>query len=450
MSPALLCCLLAAGISAAGAASGPAANSGASSPDWLIRASTYRSKYYNITTDFTPEDAKRMAEHVDSTFESYLRLFSKLPVRVQRPAALDLYLFVTEDDYHKVLKARFGDEGLGSWGTCISSGNRIWLVGWRGEYTLEQMKPLLQHEGFHQLARHLFGDLPVWANEGLAELFERGIMIDGQLVLGEVTPATRQRLLEAIAQQKTLPLDQFFKVDHQQWLRSVHTSDAGALYLQAWSLVHFLIFADQGKYEAGFLKFLVQLNRGMDWRQAFVASFGMPDFKALETKWLDYARTTPPADYRETVRRLKFLSAGLAELHKQGRRPTSLDELREQLQEINFECQPDLFGQARKLSAADRRMFEVPFAEGVEARKFTLVESRSGPSAKPPPYNIAVGGLEPQAFAAQWTRRGRETSYAITVSPAGQQKTKPGSAAAKTAAGSSAKPSVSSARERGR
>jgi len=424
MGTAILWVLLAVEIAAPGpgSASGPG---GTANQDWWNRAGVFRSKYYTIKTDFVPDDAKCMAQHMDSTFESYLRLFSKLPVRLQRPASLDLYLFAAEDDYHKVLKARFGDEGLGSWGTCISAGDRISLVGWRGEFSLEEMKPLLQHEGFHQLARHLFRDLPIWANEGLAELFERGIMVDGQLVLGEVTPTTRRRLLAAIEQQKTLPLDRFFMTSHEQWLNSVRTQEAEVLYLQAWSLVHFLVFAEQGKYEAGFLNFLVQLNRHVEWRQAFVASFGMPDFKVMEAKWLEYAKNTPASDYRETVRRLKFLSEGLAELYKQGRRPTSLHELREQLQEIHFECQPELFGRSQKLSAADSSMFEVPFSEGLEDRRFSLAEPK-GNSAKPPPCNVTAEGLAPQIFSAQWTRRGRETGYSIVITPTAPQKGKAG------------------------
>jgi len=221
-------------------------------------------------------------------------------------------------------------------------------------------------------------------------------------------------------------LDRLFTANQSYWIRSVRASEADAIYMQAWSLGHFLIFAEQGKYETAFLNFLVQLNRRVEWRQAFVASFGMPDFNVLQTKWLEYARTTPPSDYRETVRRLAFLAAGMTELHKQGRRPTSLEELRRELQEIRFECRPELFGQERKLSAADPRMFEVPYAEGIEQRKFTLAEPRGAAGNNPPPCTITAGGLAPQLFTAQWKRQGRESAYVLAVSPTVQQNAKPG------------------------
>ena len=147
----------------------------AASGDWWARAPVRMTKYYAMKTDIPEADAKVLASHMDATFESYMALFSKLPVRVQRPARLYLYLFANQDDYMTVLPARFGTNGEGSWGKCITRGHEISLVGFRGRYTVEQMKPLLQHEGFHQVASILFPGMPVWLNEGLAEMFERGI-----------------------------------------------------------------------------------------------------------------------------------------------------------------------------------------------------------------------------------------------------------------------------------
>lgn len=403
--------------------------------DWWLRAPTYRSKYYNIKTDFPPADAKPLAEHLDFTFESYWNLLSRLPIRLQRPAMLDLYLFAKRDDYQNVLRSRFHSDGTGSWGMCITVGNSISLVGWRGEYSLEQMKPLLQHEGFHQVASQLFAGLPPWANEGLAELFERGVMVDGQLVLGDFPPFDRQRLLQAIAGRRALSLERLLTIDSGQWNEQVRSADAQLLYLEAWSLVHFLVFAEQGKYESGYLNFLVMLNRRADWRQAFVASFGLPDFKAMEAKWLAYLQNTPPSNYRETVRRLKFLTAGMLELHKQGRHPTSIDELRQQLQERRFECEVDLYGKSERFSADDAELFEVPLADGVANRKFVLVEPR-GRSTNAAPANLRATGLTPQVFAAECIHRGREYEYTISATRDMPLKARSKAAANRSAPGS--------------
>ena len=43
------------------------------------------------------------------------------------------------------------------------------------------MAVIMQREGFHQYAAILFPGLPLWANEGFAELFEKGVVIDGDI-----------------------------------------------------------------------------------------------------------------------------------------------------------------------------------------------------------------------------------------------------------------------------
>jgi len=388
--------------------------------DWWQGAPVNRTKYYNIKTDFPREDAKIMGEHMDAVFKSYMMLFSKLPLRLQRPAVLNLFLFVEEADYQKVLRERFHNNGTGSWGKCITAGHNISLVGWRGRHSLEQMKPLLQHEGFHQVASHLFPRMPIWANEGLAELFERGIMVDGQLVLGDFPESDKRRLLKCIEQGKMLPLDRFFALDSAAWSGRVHAGDAVAQYLQAWSMIHFLLFADQRKHESGFLKFLVALNRRVEWREAFVTSFGVPNFQVMETKWKQYVRDTPPSDYRETVRRLKFLAAGLSELRKQNRYPSTIAELREQLESIDFGYDLEIFGRKRRLDVHDSRLFDVPLAEGIPRRKFTLTKPRNSPTGQR--YDIVATGLAPQTFSAHWSRRGRGSGYIISAKPSAKQK----------------------------
>lgn len=402
----------------------------AAGQDWWTRAAVYRSKYYNIKTDLSVGDAKLMAEHMDATFESYWKLFAKLPVRLQRPATLELYLFAAQADYMQVLQQRFNDDATGSWGKCISRGNSISLVGFRGQYELEQVKSLLQHEGFHQVAAHLFTNLPTWANEGLAEVFEHGIVVDGQLILGDFPAHEQKRIIEGIDQHQAIAMGKLFTMGQSQWNDQVRTSDANMQYLQAWSLVHFMIFGQQGKYEANFLNFLVLLNRGIEWKTAFVAAYGMPDFDLVQTQWEAFVKNLPPTDYRETVRRLRFLMAGLTELHGKGQHPASLDELKQALREIHFQEEVDVFGVKRRLSAADPRVFTVPFAEAAPGRQFVLAPARSaaGPHTPPggQPATLTAEGLDPQLFKAEWTRRGREASYVLSITPVPHVKARPG------------------------
>lgn len=399
--------------------------------DWWVRAPVYRSKYYNIKSDLDPADAKVMAEHMDATFEAYWRLFSRLPVRLQRPATLDLYLFANQQDYVNVLALRFNDNAAGSWGKCITRGKSISLVGWKGHHSLDELKRLLQHEGFHQVSSHLFTGTPLWTEEGLAELFERGIVAGDQLVVGEFPARDKAVLERAIEGRQVVPLEQFLTIGHAEWGARVRMGDAHLQYLQAWSLIHFLVFAENGKYETPFLNFLVQLNRRVAWRQAFVTAFGVPDLNALGAQWAEYVRTTPPSDYRETLCRLDFLAAGMEALRAKEIYPASMNELQAGLREIGFEHESNMPGEPRRMSAQDARLFQVPFSEGVPGREFALVDSRTGTAAdrkrqESSPMTIVAQGLYPQVFTAEWQRRrGGTSGYVLSAMPSAQYKPRP-------------------------
>ncbi len=391
--------------------------------DWWARAPLYRSNYYNIKTDLEPAEAKVMAEHMDATFGAYWGLFSRLPVRLQRPATLDLYMFANQQDYVNVLAGRFHDDATGSWGKCITAGKSISLVGWKGHHSLEDFKRLFQHEGFHQLSSHLFSGTPLWAEEGMAELFERGVAVGSQLVVGDFPPRDKAVLVRAIEAAQIIPFEQFLAITPQQWDTRVRTGDAQLQYLQAWSLIHFLVFAEEGKFETSYLNFLVQLNRRVPWQRAFVASFGVPDVKALEAQWSQYVRAAHPTDYRETLCRLDFLAAGMAALAAEEIYPTSIEELKGHLQKKAFEHRSNMPGEPRQMSAQDSQLFEVPFAEGVAERRFELLEPRGGGNRgrqDPSPRTIVATGLYPQVFFAEWARRGREAGYVLSAQPSAQ------------------------------
>lgn len=394
--------------------------------DWWTRASVFTTKHYALKSDIADADLKILATHMDNTFESYMALFSQLPIRLQRPARLYLYLFADQQDYLTVLPAHFGVPGAGSWGMCISRGPEISLVGYRPREmkTVEQMKPLLQHEGFHQVARHLFSGLPMWADEGMAEFFERGVMVGSTLALGECSEHDKKYLLEAMQGNRIQPFDRFFAIDNAHWNEVVRTSkshEAQDMYFQAWSMVHYFTFTENCKYYRNFLAFLVQLNTPRaDWKRAFVNAFGTPDFRAIEQRWQEYVKSIPTTNYRETTWRLEFLAAGMSKLHSQDVHPASFDELKSKLQEIQFEHTSSLFSQSRPMKASDERLFAPP-GSAEPKPKFVLADGRGRPIDESQPrrdtkaLSIVSTGLEPQIFIARPLARSRQLEYTFAV-----------------------------------
>ena len=391
---------------------------------WWNRAAVFRTKYYSVKTDLPRDEAQEMGRHMDMTFDAYARMFSGLRVRI--PAKLNMLLFNTQADYQETLRAVFNDDGTGSWGKCISRGDSITLVGWKGRFSIEQMKPLLQHEGFHQFARHLFPKLPTWANEGIAEIFGRGVAVSGQIALGQVSSTDKRRLVDAIDNGRFKPFAEIFTMEQKEWNEIVRQgTNRGMNYLQAWSIVHFFLYAEDGKYQKQFIQFLVGLNKGLEWKQAFVVAFGNPNFAGVESLWLNHAKALPPMDYKETIRRMEFLAFGLKALRKEGVYPTSVEELSSEMRRIQFKHRSELFGEKKELTSASDQSFQVPYATFNSAKpSFQLVDSRGrAPKPRPAgtkasksrraplPLNITTKNMKPSAFLVRWKRVRGKNEY---------------------------------------
>lgn len=389
---------------------------------WWARAPQFRTRYYHVKTDLTESDARHLAEHMDITFEAYAQLFSGLKAR--SPRSLDLYLFANQQDYNEVLREKFRAVGTGSWGMAITRRGETSLVAWQGDYSLTDMESVLQHEGFHQFARYLFPKLPSWANEGLAEVFQRGVEVDGKIMLGEVSPRDLMMLDKATKERQFRPFAQFFTMDQRVWNQHVQFGQANTNYLQAWCLVHFFLYADGAKYQPAFLEFLVGLNRELPWQEAFVRAFGTPNFEAMQEKWLDYIEKLQPADYRETIRRLEFLATGMNELLKQEVYPLSIEELQAELTKVEFRHDSDLFGKPREMKAEEDSLYRAAAGKArAEQVGFKMVDAKGKTVEKPSdvkrlqrllrqlakqPLRITTDGLEPRELVVEWKRIGKQ------------------------------------------
>jgi hypothetical protein len=329
---------------------------------------------------------------------------------------LDLCLFANRQDYLQTLQQVFRVDGSGSWGMCITSGRNMVLVGYRDDHSVEEMKPLLQHEGFHQFAGHLFPNLPPWANEGLAEVFERGVMVGDQLALGAVLPADYQRLQQAVRENKIVPFQRFFTIGSSEWSQHVKDGQAQLNYLQAWSLVHFFLFADEGKHQVPFLTFLVSLNRTGDWQRSFIAAFGWPDLEAMQREWLAYVETLKVVDYQEMSHRVAFLQAGSAQLGEQGIFPASLELLQAELEKIDFQLPVESGDKPRVLRAADKKLYQLPVVgKDTAALQFRMMDKRGRlvtpetALAKPTiPYDIVSDPIYLTSFSIKWRRHKKQ------------------------------------------
>jgi len=122
--------------------------------------------------------------------------------------------------------------------------------------------PVAVHEFTHLLVKHSGRELPIWLNEGLAELYSTLKPSGKKMLVGEVIPGRFQYLQE----HKWMSLDTLTSVDHNSPYYN-ERERAGIFYSESWALAHMLNLSNE--YRPQFNKFLGLLTSGVPASSAF-------------------------------------------------------------------------------------------------------------------------------------------------------------------------------------
>ncbi len=318
-----------------------------------------KGRHYTLVFDTDRDVAQRVSRHMDAVHEEYTKRFSTFGVRNARP--MTLYLFQTNRGYI---------EFLGSHGFNAANTGGLFFVGddIQGVATYiegqseSRILEVLQHEAFHLFAfLRIHRDLPVWIDEGIAEWFGASYMVKNRLITGVAPSRPLLNVKQAIRNNTHFPLTELVNMTSEEWGRVVNSGSAktSLMYDQAWSLTHFLIEGDRGKYARLFMQYLQDLRNGVQPPRAFEAAFGK-DTDALEKAWKDFILDLEP-DALVTARdRLDFLAAGLKYLHDNGQTPANIEELRARLRAVQFVRTTIMHGVRIRMDARDDDHFTPP------------------------------------------------------------------------------------------
>jgi Flp pilus assembly protein TadD len=126
---------------------------------------------------------------------------------------------------------------------------------------------IVYHEYTHLLLRHAGYRVPVWFNEGLAELFSTADVGRDEVRIGALIPAH----IGTLRDQRMLDLQTLTAVDHRSPFYN-ERGKTGIFYAQSWALVHMLNFAPE--YRSGVANFVEMILAGEDAVSAFRQAFG--------------------------------------------------------------------------------------------------------------------------------------------------------------------------------
>ena len=275
----------------------------AGAPDGRASLPRYETQYYVIHTDADAPIVREAQARLTAMAREYARRTARFGVLKGK---LPFYLFTNRDDY----RAAGGPDGsagmfTGSFLAAVVSPDAP-QKNWR----------TVQHEAFHQYAQIVISrKLPVWVDEGMAEYFGMGIWTGDELVVGAVPSWRAERVQTAIRQGQQMPLAKILALGRDEWNARCDLRD----YDHVWSMMHFLIHADDGRYVQATEEFIGDIAAGQPWRQAFDRRFA-GDVEGFEQRYRQWWLAQDPQAGEQVGRRavLATLSSFLARASASG------------------------------------------------------------------------------------------------------------------------------------
>src|SRR5947208_15875271 len=156
-----------------------------------------QTRHYRIHTDLDYELANDLAQRLDAMYDAYswrLRLFREEGHEVPR---FEVYLYRSQRDYLQLTGNRMKHTG----GVFISGRNL--LASFLEGQGRDSLRRTLQHEAFHQFAHTVVSpNIPVWLNEGLAQVFEEGVWNGENFSLEQVPPRRIRQLRDDLDEKR--------------------------------------------------------------------------------------------------------------------------------------------------------------------------------------------------------------------------------------------------------
>jgi hypothetical protein len=289
-----------------------------------------RSKSYLIHTDLDDALVYDLGTRMDAMYAEYSRRMSDFNVRDERQP-LDVYLFNHKSDYTDFTDSRFLHTG----GVFMAAKNQLaaYLEGQR-----DVLRRTLQHEAFHQFAYKAIGaNIPIWLNEGMAQLFEEAIWTGDGFLMNQVPPRRVRQLQSDVQNNNLLSFKVLLGMSAEKWSANLAGDPAvgSTQYNQAWAVVHYMAYGDEGRNGARLVTMLKALGKEADPAVAFRESFGL-DHETFRARFESYALALQPTAEAELIDRHDVLAELCAELAAQGKRFPTVAEFRKTVEVMKY------------------------------------------------------------------------------------------------------------------
>ncbi len=213
----------------------------------------FKTEHYEIYSQMAPETTYDIAMRCEALYDYYAERFAEEYYPIDFPKKM--FLFNNREDFvaaggHPTMPGLFmgGHDNTGV-------GARFMMITSDGNWgALAQVScPLLYHEAFHQFvaleisqAGNVNRNWPTFMDEGHGTLFNNLMwtgdgFVDGVMTLPYLTSAVDNR-------DAFVPFEELLYVDGEGWHRMLAEGRVWTVYMQSMSVLHFLYYAEDGKY----------------------------------------------------------------------------------------------------------------------------------------------------------------------------------------------------------
>jgi tetratricopeptide (TPR) repeat protein len=248
-------------------------------PGW-VRTNEHKSAHYTVRSDLPEEKCRTFALHLEAMRTVYEQV---LPAAPAEGRAAQVLVFNTHEGYHSYMDFTSGDRLEHTLGL---------FSPWYGQMVLfedpepEETLRVLYHEGFHQFLKGVMPVAPIWFNEGMAEFVGASRIKDGKLAETGGLQIGRLRDLKTAVKYgwKTLPFGEIMNETQAEF----YGKNASLKYAQAWSMIHFFMLGEGGRWSGVLREYARRLSAGAGSEEAFQATFAKENLDDLEASWVKY------------------------------------------------------------------------------------------------------------------------------------------------------------------
>lgn len=268
------------------------------------KMSHQRTAHYEIDCDVSAAFTKEVAQHMEAIFTEYLKRLQGFEGKIS--GRFSVKVFRNKEDYLSLVGEKMGNSA-----GVYMPGKHL-LAAYLGSFQEEQVLRTLYHEGFHQFTDAYLGDLglmPPWISEGLAELFGDATWNKKRFEIGEVPTEKIFALKGSRKAGNWFSLEDLVSMNQKEWSDNLARSlEMGrAQYMEAWAVVHFLVYAEKGKYRKALIAYIKSMAARENPITAFRNAFGN-NLKAFESRWEQYLETLEPSPKFQCRRNLTLLA----------------------------------------------------------------------------------------------------------------------------------------------